>query len=417
MDGNPSSFAARPSSAAGTKESGFEKSAITGLPEGAACGADCDGASAAPASAAAEARISRLVKPIVLLRCPPLAEFIQRDGEYDDRADDHLLPVVGDVQQVGAVRKQAHDESSDQGTDDAAFATVQASTTDHDGRNRLQFVTETGGGLAGHEPRGFDHAGEAGESAADGVNRYGVEGDRNAGVDSGHLVAADSERVAPEPGIFQNEVRDDGADHQKPDDERHAEKIAFSQKSESGRDAVNREPVRNDQGKTAVDTESTEGDDKSVDAEPGDHQPVEEPAGCPDRDANENSYGDRIAGFERHRPDKTAEAENGTDREVDAAGDDHDGHAERHGVEHGRLAGDAGQVIGGEEVRGGDRKSDEENGETEKRQQPLDEAGVYLHAADSITASLIICSWVAPCRSSPEIQPWRITRIRSATCS
>src|SRR5581483_1570913 len=100
-----------------------------------------------------------------------LAEFVEADGGDDDSADDDLLPIWIDSQKIAAVGKQADDECAHECADDAAFAANQASASDDDSGDRLEFITLPGGGLAGHQARGLNHAREAGERAGNRIYR------------------------------------------------------------------------------------------------------------------------------------------------------------------------------------------------------------------------------------------------------
>ncbi len=75
------------------------------------------------------------------MRLPALAQFIECDRQYDDPANDYLLPVRVDSQQIAAVGEQAHDKGAHQCAQHAAFPAAQAAAADDDRRNRLQLVT------------------------------------------------------------------------------------------------------------------------------------------------------------------------------------------------------------------------------------------------------------------------------------
>ena len=251
--------------------------------------------------------------------------------------------------------------------------------------------------MAGHQAGGFDHTGETGEGPANGVNRSGVEIDRDAGVHGGDFIAADGKSVAPEAGVFEDEVDNDGTNHEQPQDKRNAEQATLSDKGEGGRDAVDRQAIGQNQGGAAIDAEGPERHYERRDAEAGDEQAVEEAAAGTDNDTDENTHRDRVSGFQRHCAYQTRQAEDGANGKVNAAGDDDDGHAEGHGVEHGRLPGYAGKIVSRQEVGRGDGQADEQRDEAEERQEFLEEARIDFHAALfpavlSGTASFMICS-------------------------
>src|SRR5690606_82124 len=55
---------------------------------------------------------------------------VDQHGDHDDGADDHLLPVGVDHEQVEAVADDPHDEGADERAQDAALAAGKAGAAD-----------------------------------------------------------------------------------------------------------------------------------------------------------------------------------------------------------------------------------------------------------------------------------------------
>ena len=70
----------------------------------------------------------------------------------------------------------------------------------------------------------------------------------------------------------------------------------------------------------------------------------------PHADADADCDRNRHAGFNSHGAEQPGEGKRGADRKIDAAGNDDQRHAERHDVDDGGLAGDAGKIDGGQKM-------------------------------------------------------------------
>ena len=172
--------------------------------------------------------------------------------------------------------------------------------------------------------------------------------------------------------------------------------------------------------------------DEGVDPQPRDDHAVDQA----DYEAREGSkrHGDERARAEvadRHRRDHAAEAEHGADRDVDAAGQDHQRLTERHDADRRGLLKDVDAVGDGEEgwrQDGEDGDQDRERGieaeagEPARRRHPGGaeaRAGLrdLAHALPPVAASSSSSS-LAPARSTARaIRPSRMTRMRSLILS
>ena len=98
----------------------------------------------------------------------------------------------------------------------------------------------------------------------------------------------------------------------------------------------------------------------------------------PGTDRERGQHPDRLvhAGLrDDHRQDAHREREHGAHREVDPAGQDHDQEAQREERVDRRLAGDPGQVAGGQERRRRDREDDHQDDQAEQRPEPEGDVG------------------------------------------
>ena len=123
-----------------------------------------------------------------------------------EAAADHRLPVGGEadpaqaVLEVEDVEDQAEQEGAGQGSADRADAAGQQRAADDDRGDREQLPADSLGRLAGAELGRQDHAGEAGQGAAEGVDQELHPVDRQAHQAGRVLAAADRQDVAAEGG-------------------------------------------------------------------------------------------------------------------------------------------------------------------------------------------------------------------------
>ena len=92
-------------------------------------------------------------------------------------------------------------------------------------------------------------------------------------------------------------------------------------------------------------------------------KPWKMPMATPTRSVTRMAIQMREAGIHHHGDDDGGEADHGADRQVDAAGDDDEGLADRHDRDHRALPQQVGDVVGGGEAR-------RRNGKHDPEQQP-----------------------------------------------
>src|SRR4051812_9217190 len=70
-----------------------------------------------------------------------LAHHVGVHRDEDDAAENHVLPLLRDRHDLQAVVQHRDDQCPDHGSDDGSLAAGKRRTADHDGRDRLQFVS------------------------------------------------------------------------------------------------------------------------------------------------------------------------------------------------------------------------------------------------------------------------------------
>src|ERR1035437_149376 len=139
----------------------------------------------------------------------PFARQIDVDGDHDDRADDDVLDVGRDLNQVQPVGQHAEDENAHQRAADAADTAGDLAAADHHGGDGIQLLHLAESRLPGNDARGQHHAGDAGEQSADDVDQDLVFDNVDAGEDRRLLVAAHGIDVAAEARAAEHEEGDD----------------------------------------------------------------------------------------------------------------------------------------------------------------------------------------------------------------
>ena len=170
---------------------------------------------------------------------------------------------------------------------------------------------------------------ESREHAADGVHRGGVERNRNAGVERGVRIAADGEGIAAEFRVLQDDV------HEQP-------RTTIRIQSTNGTPSTVPSP-RNEKCRgiwwTGKPFEMISVKPRTIPSVPSvtmnglirssrGQQAIHEAPEGSGEDADQHADGNRLPLLHRHGAQQTAHRENGADRQIDAAGDDDQRHAQ-----------------------------------------------------------------------------------------
>src|SRR5580704_5553603 len=128
-----------------------------------------------------------------------LTKFVEDDGEQDDGAEQHLLQIRIDVEQVHRVVEHADQQRAEEGPDNAAAPARQAGAPDDDCSDRLeQLIAGSGLRRARREERHIEESNDRRTGAADHVDRRLHARDVDTREPRRLFVAADRKDVAPE---------------------------------------------------------------------------------------------------------------------------------------------------------------------------------------------------------------------------
>ena len=178
--------------------------------------------------------------------------------------------------------------------------------------------------------------------------------------------AASASPSAAEGGPVEDQPADDGDRGEHQDQRRDAEHVGVALTEVE--DAVDgddlRPPVGDLQGETAGGGEHGEGGDERDHPAVCDEHPVDQPAAQSDEDGGEEDAAEAVLlGGDGGGPHR-GEGDDRADRQVDAAGDDDEGHADGDDPDDGGLGEDELQVAGVQElVRFGDAADEDQCGE------------------------------------------------------
>ena len=190
----------------------------------------------------------------------------------------------------------------------------------------------------------------------------------DAGEARGRLVGADRVGGAAERRHAEDDRRDDGRDAEEPELKGHAQHLALAEEEEPFRIAAHRAGLADAFGEAAVEGQRGQRGDQRRHVEAGDDEAVAEPG---QRAAGQRaSHGERQGQADilpEHAEQDGREPQNRADRQIDAAGDDDEGHGQGDESDLRHQAALVEQVVGGEEpVR---QQGEHDQGEDGERRQ------------------------------------------------
>src|SRR5689334_14384822 len=260
--------------------------------------------------------------------------LVDVDGGDEHRAHHDLLPERLDADDHEPVLQRGRDEHPDDAAEDGPVAAEQAGAADDHAGDHAQVGRGLPADRGRLEERQVEPAGEAGQQAGQGVDHDQVTGDVDAGPPARLGVRADRVGMQPEPGPVQqhdpeqhDDRGDDGQPRYLPDDVAEADRV-----DHDGRDVAQVYAAGDDLGQAEGHPEGAQGDDERRDLSPRDQEPVEQPPGEPAADGHQGAddgrtpalaaadVGHHLVGHD------SAEDQHAAYRQVDAAGDDHEGH-------------------------------------------------------------------------------------------
>ena len=217
--------------------------------------------------------------------------------------------------------------------------------------NRVELVHHAGDRLRGVEPRGQHDRGDGAHHAGHAVDRRLVKPHGDAGQARRLLVAADRVDIAAEGGARQHEMRH-GVDQQHHDHRRrHEPGVAGRQPAKALVEPGDRPAFGHDQRRAARHAHHAERDDERRQSAEADQRAVEQAAAQADGQRAGNRDHRRLPALQQHAEHDAGERHDRPDRQIDAAGDDHVGQADRDDRVDAGLLDDVEQVRDREEVR------------------------------------------------------------------
>ena len=159
--------------------------------------------------------------------------------------------------------------------------------------------------------------------------------------------------AAPEGRKAEDDGRRAGENGEDPQLHRHAEELALPQHEEPVGIAPYRARLADAFGETAIEGERRQRGDERRHAEAGDDQSVEQPRHAADQDPEDHGERQWDAKVLPEDAEQYGDkAEDRSDRKIDAAGDDDEGHGERHESDLRHQPALIEQIVGGEEAIG-----------------------------------------------------------------
>src|SRR3954454_15093542 len=310
---------------------------------------------------------------------PRRQPLLEQHGGDDDDSLEELLLRDGAVVEDEDVVERGEDQDAEDGADDGAPAAGEQRAADDDRGDRVELVEVAVGGATGGGP-GDQHQG--GDAAADADEHVEVDGlplDRDAGEAGGLGVAADGDSAAAEGRPVEQDPADDRDQDEDPDLHRDPDDLPVEEVGEAFDVDDLGLAITDDLGQAPGAGQHREGHDERHYPAVGDQQPVDQPAAGADRQRDEHHdepvgvIGHRLGG-DRGAPDRR-QRDDRSDREVDAAADDHERHPDADDADRRRQLEDRQGVGGGREAVTGRDDPDEA-----QQQQRYDEAEVAAHA-------------------------------------
>src|SRR6266704_1587923 len=321
--------------------------------------------------------------------------LVDVDGGDEDDADHDLLPERLDADDHEPVLQRGRDEHPDDAAEDGPVAAEQAGAADDHPGDHAQVGRGRPADRGRLEERQVEPSAEAGQQPGQGVDHDQVAADLQPGPPPRLGVRAERVGVQPEPGPVQQhdpEHHDDRGDDGQPrylaDDVAEADGV-----DHDGRDVAQVHAAGDDLGQAEGHPEGAQGDDEGRDLGPRDQIPVDQPPGEPAADGYQGADDGRTpalaaADVGHHLVgDDPAENQDAAYRQVDAAGDDHEGHPDAEDRQDGGVLHDPADVEHGQEAAGlEDREDDDDHGQHDddlQRLQPAEPrqpAGRFLFA-------------------------------------
>ncbi len=132
--------------------------------------------------------------------------------------------------------------------------------------------------LPGHQPRGLDHSGKSGQQSADGIDRSGVEGNRNARIDGRRRSCCRWQMHNAPAGCAPAECAPQPRRPPAATDERNTEQVAFAEEGKAGGILCTGRPLEIISASAAKNAKCSQRHDERRNLQAGDQNAVQETA-------------------------------------------------------------------------------------------------------------------------------------------
>src|SRR5579883_1164790 len=207
-----------------------------------------------------------------------LAQAIEKNRDDDDAAEQDLLDVSANFQQVHGVRQHGDEERPQNDRPDAADAPLQADASDDCGGDAFKHQAAAEIRLARSGPCGEHQRAERSQQRADEISKAEKAFARQTGEIGGAGIVADQVKRSPEYGVVQQEIEsqaDQDCDRQRNRNSRN-EYAVIEQPAKHVRHIEDGAAARNRRRQSETNIEASKGDDKWIDSQPRYKKPVEQ---------------------------------------------------------------------------------------------------------------------------------------------
>src|SRR3954454_10566071 len=291
---------------------------------------------------------------------------VESDGDEQQEAVDRLLPELVDLQHDERRPDAGQEQGAERRAVDAARAAEDRHAADHDGGDDRELLPGAGVGVDRAEPRGVQHAREAGERSARDEGPEDATRDADAGQRGRLGVGADRVQLAAHAGPA----------HHVADDEQHRERDERQDRDAQHGVAAELEEAVGHVGcvdltalgprevDAADHVQRAERDDQRWHAGQRHHRAVQQPEERAEEDAGGEGDGDRdVVVGEEHAGRERADPEHRADGQVDVARDDDDRLADREQRDDRDVEQDVADVLRVEEARVDGRRAQDDDRE------------------------------------------------------
>ena len=306
------------------------------------------------------------------------------------------------------------------GGPEVAAPTEEVHAADDAGGDRQQRVRLALQRVGGPQAGGQHRAGRGGEQPGDDVGAPQDPGHGHPGqARHGDVVTGRAQVHAPR-GHARDDLQDDEDGHRHDDRDGDAQDGVIAERHEVGREDRVADDVRDVERQAGGDAQGAERGDERRELEAGDDDGVDRAEQQADPEADDHGHrpGDARAD-ERHLHD-AHEGHHPADREVDAAGEQDEGHAEGRHRQDGRLEQDLRQVGRRREV--GHQLADEQHGDADRHgrddganEEPVGGEACHLHGPPAKAGATLGGGAGLLCQRGPRRpSPWPPRRCRGS---